>query len=220
MTEKKGREGGNPVRRGGASAGSGPAETDGQIREYHLKRLGRRCVHRGKVVDFCEDTMELPDGRVEKWDFIRHHRCGACVVPVLPDGRILMIRQYRPASDREMLELPAGARDYADDDGRLEETEVTARRELGEETGYRCGRLKFLFRVRPAPAYLSEWTDIYLAQDLERTGKTHPDEAEEIFSEPHELRELVSGILSGEIEDGKTIAGILGYAAYLERCRG
>ena len=83
-----------------------------------LKRLNRRTVFNGRAIDFCKDTMRLPDGRIEEWDFIHHKKGGgACVVPVLPDGRILLIRQMRPAIDRETLELPAGARDPIGTDG-------------------------------------------------------------------------------------------------------
>ena len=104
--------------------------------EYKLKRVGRELVMPGKVIDFYRDTMELPDGRIEKWDYIDHKRGGACIVPVLPDGRILMIHQYRPAIDRETLELPAGARDSLQED-----TAVTAARELEEENGYRSDNI-------------------------------------------------------------------------------
>ena len=77
--------------------------------DYKLKRLNRELASPGKALEFYRDTMELPDGRTEKWDFVHHKKGGgACVVPVLPDGRVLMIHQYRPAVDRETTELPAG----------------------------------------------------------------------------------------------------------------
>ncbi len=80
--------------------------------EYKLKRIGRELASAGKVLEFYRDTVELPDGRIELWDYVHHKRGGgACVVPVLPDGRVLMIHQYRPAVNRETTELPAGAFD-------------------------------------------------------------------------------------------------------------
>ena len=79
--------------------------------EHRLKRLARNLAYKGSVLTFYRDTMQLPDGKIEQWDFIDHPRGGACIVPVLPDGRILMIHQMRPAIDRETIELPAGARD-------------------------------------------------------------------------------------------------------------
>ena len=85
--------------------------------DYKLKRTARELASPGKVLEFYRDRMELPDGSVENWDFVHHKRGGgACVVPVLPDGRILMIHQYRPAVNRETTELPAGAFDMEDPD--------------------------------------------------------------------------------------------------------
>ena len=85
--------------------------------EYKLKRLGRELAAPGKALEFYRDDMQLPDGKVEKWDFVHHKKGGgACVVPILPDGRILLIHQYRPAVNRETTELPAGAFDAEDPD--------------------------------------------------------------------------------------------------------
>ncbi len=178
--------------------------------EYKLKRVGRELVMPGKVIDFYRDTMELPDGRIEKWDYIDHKRGGACIVPVLPDGRILMIHQYRPAIDRETLELPAGARDSIQED-----TAVTAARELEEETGYRSDKITLLLKLRSAVAYCSEFTDVYLAEDLIPIGGQHLDEAEEIRIEAFDLDTLLEKIYSGQIQDAKTAAGILAYSTRL-----
>ena len=178
--------------------------------EYKLKRVGRELVMPGKVIDFYRDTMELPDGRIEKWDYIDHKRGGACIVPVLPDGRILMIHQYRPAIDRETLELPAGARDSIQED-----TAVTAARELEEETGYRSDKSTPLLKLKSAVAYCSEFTDVYLAEDLIPIGGQHLDEAEEIRIEAFDLDTLLEKIYSGQIQDAKTAAGILAYSTRL-----
>ena len=178
--------------------------------EYKLKRVGRELVMPGKVIDFYRDTMELPDGRIEKWDYIDHKRGGACIVPVLPDGRILMIHQYRPAIDRETLELPAGARDSIQED-----TAVTAARELEEETGYRSDKITLLLKLKSAVAYCSEFTDVYLAENLIPIGGQHLDEAEEIRIEAFDLDTLLEKIYSGQIQDAKTAAGILAYSTRL-----
>ena len=178
--------------------------------EYKLKRVGRELVMPGKVIDFYRDTMELPDGRIEKWDYIDHKRGGACIVAVLPDGRILMIHQYRPAIDRETLELPAGARDSIQED-----TAVTAARELEEETGYRSDKITLLLKLKSAVAYCSEFTDVYLAEDLIPIGGQHLDEAEEIRIEAFDLDTLLEKIYSGQIQDAKTAAGILAYSTRL-----
>jgi ADP-ribose pyrophosphatase len=177
--------------------------------EHNLKRLDRKVVYPGKVLNFCKDTMQLPTGKIEEWDFLQHKKGGgACVVPVLPDGRILMIHQYRPAVDRETIELPAGARDAEDVD-----TSVTAKRELEEETGYSSEEISPLVKIQTAVAYCNEYTDIYLARNLQPIGDQHLDEAEEIKVEAFEKEELLRRIYAGEIRDAKTVAGIMAYAA-------
>ena len=178
-----------------------------KLMKYKLKRLDRQLASDGKVLAFYRDTMELPDGKIEKWDFVHHKRGGgACVVPVLPDGRILMIHQYRPAQDRESIEIPAGAFDADDPD-----FAITASRELEEETGYRCGRIRRLVSLDTAVAWCNERVEVCLAQDLEKVGGQHLDEAEEIRVEAIAPQELERRIFAGEIRDAKTVAGILAY---------
>lgn len=173
----------------------------------HLRRLSRSLAYSGSVVDVYQDTMELPDGCIQKWDFVCHKKGGgACIVPVLADGRILMVRQYRPAIDRETLELPAGAVDAED-----ATTEDTARRELREETGYTAEKWKLLLRLKTAVAYCNEYTDVYLASELKDFHGQALDEAEEIRLRAIEPEVLLQDIYSGRIQDSKTVAGILAY---------
>jgi ADP-ribose pyrophosphatase len=179
--------------------------------EHKLHRTDRQLACAGAVLEFYRDTMVLPDGQVQTWDYVHHKKGGgACTVPVLPDGRILLIRQFRPAIDREALELPAGARDSSGED-----PAVTAARELEEETGYRPGRMTKLAHILTAIAWCNESTDIYLARDLEPVSSQHLDEAEEIELCIMSLDELCSRIFAGEIQDAKTVAGIMAYRSFL-----
>jgi ADP-ribose pyrophosphatase len=179
--------------------------------EHKLHRTDRQLACAGAVLEFYRDTMVLPDGQVQTWDYVHHKKGGgACTVPVLPDGRILLIRQFRPAIDREALELPAGARDSSGED-----PAVTAARELEEETGYRPGRMTKLAHILTAIAWCNESTDIYLARDLEPVSSQHLDEAEEIELCIMSLDELCSRIFAGEIQDAKTVAGIMAYKSFL-----
>jgi ADP-ribose pyrophosphatase len=179
--------------------------------EHKLHRTDRQLASAGAVLEFYRDTMVLPDGQVQTWDYVHHKKGGgACTVPVLPDGRILLIRQFRPAIDREALELPAGARDSSGED-----PAVTAARELEEETGYRPGRMTKLAHILTAIAWCNESTDIYLARDLEPVSSQHLDEAEEIELCIMSLDELCSRIFAGEIQDAKTVAGIMAYRSFL-----
>lgn len=175
--------------------------------KHKIKRLKREKVYEGSVFNFYQDTMRLPDGKIETWDFVAHKRVGgAATVPVLPDGRILLIRQYRPAVDRDTLELPAGARDSSGEDPIL-----TAARELEEETGYSSREVTPLISLKTATSWSNEETDVYLALNCKKKGEQTLDEAEEIQVEAYPLEELLNRIYSGELQDAKTVAGILAY---------
>ena len=73
-----------------------------------MKRLDRKLMYQGSILDVYKDTMEFPNGTHEEWDFVSHRMGAAAILPVLPDGRIVMVRQYRNALERETLEIPAG----------------------------------------------------------------------------------------------------------------
>ncbi len=171
-----------------------------------LKRVKRELVKEGVIVDMYADYMEMPDGKVVQWDYIAHRKGAAAVLPVLPDGRILMVRQYRNAIDRITLEVPAGARDSI-----TEDTAVCARRELEEETGYTCGKLEKLLSLKSTVAFCNEFIDVYLATEL-TPGKQQLDEDEFIDIVTCDLSELCEKVYAGEIQDAKTVAAILAYA--------
>ena len=173
----------------------------------HVKRLNRELVYKGTILDYYKDTIELPDGNTEEWDFVSHRMGAAAILPVLPDGRIVMVRQYRNAIDRETLEIPAGCRD-----SRTEDTAVCAEREMEEETGYRSTHVKHLLSLRTTVAFCDEFVDVYVATELEACTR-HLDEAESIDVEIYTLEELCSMIYQGKIQDGKTIAAIMAYAS-------
>ena len=169
-----------------------------------IKRLKRELKYEGTILKFYQDTMRIPNGNTAVWDFIAH-KGAAAVVPVLPDGRIIMVRQYRNALERYTLELPAGAVDEVD-----EPKEICAARELEEETGYRAGKLEWLINLNTTVAFCNEFIGIYLATELEKTQQ-HLDEDEYVDVEFCEVDELMDMIYTGKITDGKTIAGILAY---------
>lgn len=171
-----------------------------------FKRLGRRLVAKGSIIDYYKDTVQVPNGNVVEWDFIGHNGAAA-VVPVLDDGRILMVRQYRNALDRYTLEIPAGGLE-----GRDEPTKDAAARELEEEIGYKSNQLEFLISLRTTVAFCNEKIDIYVASQLQKS-KQHLDEDEFIHVEAYTLDELQAMIFQGKIEDGKTISAIMSYAA-------
>ena len=169
-------------------------------------RLKRELVYKGTILDIYQDTMQFSNGKTEAWDFVAHRMGAAAVLPVLPDGRILMVRQYRNALERETLEIPAGARDSL-----TEDTRITAIRELEEETGYRSNKVSYLLSLRTTVAFCDEFIDVYLAEDLV-LGERHLDEAESIDVEAYELCKLCDMIYEGRIQDSKTVAAIMAYS--------
>lgn len=169
-----------------------------------FKRLSRDLVARGAILDYYQDTIQIPNGNIAKWDFIKHNGAAA-VVPVDEQGRLIMVKQYRNALDRYTLEIPAGGLNGPD-----EPTKDAASRELAEETGYRAGRIELLLTIRTTVAFCNEKIDIYVATEL-IPGKQHLDEDEYVDVKPYELDELVQMVFAGEIEDSKTVAAILAY---------
>ena len=174
------------------------------MEEY--KRLSRELVAKGAIIDYYQDTMLIPNGNVAKWDLI-DHKGAAAVVAVRDDGKLLMVRQYRNALERETLEIPAGGLN-----GREEPTHQAAMRELEEETGYTCDKLELLNSIYTTVAFCNEKIDIYLARDL-KLGKQHLDEDEYLNVEAYTLEELKQMIFDCKIQDSKTICGIMTYAA-------
>ncbi|MDE5598735.1 MAG: NUDIX hydrolase [Lachnospiraceae bacterium] len=168
------------------------------------ERLDRTLVYKGVIIDFYQDTIKVPNGNIVKWDFIGH-KGAAAVVAVNEDGKLLMVRQYRNALDRETLEIPAGALDSVD-----EPTHVAAARELEEETGYKAGKLELLIKLRTTVAFCNEKIDVYLATDLQ-PSKQNLDDDEFINVELHDIDELVQMIYDCKIEDSKTVAALMAY---------
>ena len=173
--------------------------------ENQIKRVNRTLKYQGVIVDFYSDTMQMPDGRLAEWDLIHHRKGAAAVVPVLPDGKILMVRQFRNALDRMTIEIPAGARDSTE-----EETIRCAARELEEETGYRSEHLDYLMSLRTTVAYCDEFIDVYVARDLVHTHQ-HLDPDEFVELEAFDLDQLCEMIYAGTIQDAKTVAALMAY---------
>ncbi len=170
-----------------------------------IVRIKRDLVAKGHIFDYYHDTMQIPNGNVAVWDFIQH-KGAAAILPVREDGKILMVRQFRNALDRDTLEIPAGGLNGPD-----EPTDVAAMRELEEETGYKCDKVELLLSIRTAVAFCNEKIDIYLARDLQ-PSKQHLDEDEYIDVEEYTVEELLDMIYAGIIQDSKTVSAILAYA--------
>lgn len=169
-----------------------------------FERLERTLIHKGVIIDYYQDTVKVPNGNIVKWDFIGH-KGAAAVVAVNDEGKILMVRQYRNALDRETLEIPAGGLESVE-----EPTDTAAARELEEETGYKAGKLELLMTLRTTVAFCNEKIDVYVATDL-KPSRQHLDEDEFINVEAWDIEELAQMVYDCKIQDGKTISALMAY---------
>lgn len=177
--------------------------------EHFEKTIETRRIHEGRIINLREDTVLLPSGRTAKREIVEH-KGAVAIVPVLPDGRIVMVRQFRKPAEDALLEIPAGSLEAG------EEPLACAERELIEECGFR-GRLSPLFECYLAPGYATELMRGFLAEDLEDIGAT-PEEDENLEIEIHSLEEALNIFDKGGIRDSKTICGLL--ALYRKRQTG
>ena len=169
-----------------------------------FKRLDRKLVAKGTIIDYYHDIVQVPNGNVVTWDFI-WNKGAAAVGPVRDDGKLIMVRQYRNAIERETIEIPAGGLNHPE-----EPTLDAAARELEEETGYKTEDLEFLISIKTTVAFCNENIDIYVAKNL-KPSKQNLDEDEFINVEAYSVDELCEMIYAGKIEDSKTVSAILAY---------
>jgi ADP-ribose pyrophosphatase len=172
-----------------------------------LKVVSSEMVYEGAVFGVRRDEIIEPTGVHAKREVITHSG-SVVVLPVLADGRILMIQQYRYATRQFMWELVAGRMDPG------ESVKKAAARELMEETGYRAKKLSVFLDIFPTPGFLEERMYLLLAEGL-TAGEAHPEEDEKIFSRAYKLNELKQMMKKGELIDAKSIAGILYYSTFL-----
>ena len=169
-------------------------------------------IFKGRLLHLKRDVVEAPDGSHQVREWIDHPGASA-VVPLLEDGRVVMVRQFRYGPGLSFLELPAGKFDGSSETG-----EEVAHRELEEETGYRAGRLQLLGSLFNAVGYSNEVIHIYLGTDLVKTQQAL-DEGEFLSVEFHDLQELIEKASSGQLQDMKTVSGLLMAQSRLEACR-
>ncbi len=169
--------------------------------------LSSTTVYEGPVFGIRRDEVIEPSGVRATREVITHPG-SVVVLPVLPDGRILLIQQYRHATRQYLWELVAGRMDPG------ETPKVAAARELIEETGYRAKRLRVFLDVFPTPGFLEERMFILLAEGL-TAGEAEPEEDEKIVSRAYNRRQLEGMIRGGKLRDAKSIAGILFYFRFL-----
>ncbi len=193
-----------PKRASAAAGAPTKAPTEGLPK---TKVLSSRVIYEGAVFGIRRDEIIEPSGVRTTREMITHPG-SVVILPVLPDGRILLIRQYRYAARQYLWELVAGRMDPG------ENPRQAAARELIEETGYRAKRLRIFLEFFPTPGFLEEKMFLLLAERL-TPGKAEPEEDEKIISRAYTHRQLEEMIRKGKLRDAKTIAGILYYLRFV-----
>ena len=194
-------------------AGGDPHPADDRLRETVI---ASRTVHRGHYLEVRVDDIATPGGGRSTRDIVAHPGAVA-IVALDPDEAVLMVRQFRLAAGRTLLEIPAGTLDRLEGGG-IEDPDLAARRELEEETGFRSAAWQHLGAFWTAPGFATELMHLYLARDLVPVyeNRLRPDEDERLELEHIPWREAVAMAERGEIADAKSLVGILRLARLLD----
>ncbi|HUG47825.1 MAG TPA: NUDIX hydrolase [Candidatus Limnocylindria bacterium] len=175
-----------------------------------------RVLHEGRYISLLEDVVRDGTGELRRREVVVHPGAVA-MIPLLPDGRLLLVRQYRHAARETCLELPAGTLDRRDD-GTIEPPDEAAHRELEEETGHRARRWRRLASFFTAPGFASEEMHLYLATELTPVdGYAGPAPDERLRLEVLHWRAALELAQAGGIRDAKTLVGLLWLNLLAER---
>ena len=146
------------------------------------------------------DRVKLANGKLATREIVEHHGAVA-IVPLLENNNVILVRQYRYAVKEELFEIPAGTLEAG------ESPDDCAKRELEEETGYKCGEIRKILECFVAPGYSTERIYFYLATRLVRS-KMKPEEDELIRTETQPIAEALERVRAGEIHDAKTVCAL------------
>jgi len=174
------------------------------MKGYPVSKQSEEILYQGRILDLARETHNMPDGRKARFEVVQHPG-GAAALPVLADGRVILIRQFRPAAADFILEIPAG---------RLEAGETPAEcvgREIQEEIGYQAANVDPLGFVYSSVGFCTEKIHLFIATGLTPCDRSlEPDE----FIDPviMSLDEALGLIARGELSDAKTQITLLRYA--------
>ncbi|MEX1377558.1 MAG: NUDIX hydrolase [Eubacteriales bacterium] len=172
------------------------------------KKISTETLFQGVIFRVERQTVELPNGKKAIRDIVVNPNASA-VVAIDDDKNIIMVKQFRATEGKVMLEIPAGKLDAGED------TKECALRELREETGYIAKKIDFLFAPMVSPGFATEHIHIFMATQLE-LGETEPDEDEFVETLKVPIADVIEMIMNGEIEDSKTVSGVLAAARILK----
>jgi ADP-ribose pyrophosphatase len=173
------------------------------------KTISSEMIYKGRALNLRVDSVELPDGRKTKRTVVEHPDCIA-VVALDNEQNVLLVKQFRKAIEKELLEIPAGGIDPDED------VETAVKREMQEETGYLPQKLVKLGGFYSTPGYCTEYLHAYLATDLV-PGKLVAEDTDGIELVRVPVAELPALLASGKLTDAKSIAGLYMFLDYKKR---
>lgn len=167
--------------------------------KYEEKTMKTEKIYEGKILNLRIDTVELPDKKYSKREIVEHPGAVA-IIALTENNEIVLVKQYRKAIERELIEVPAGKLEIG------EEPKETVIRELKEETGYTAKKIDYLLEFYTSPGFTNEKVYLFLADELIE-GEAQPEKDEYIEVIHLKLDDLIELINKGEITDSKTIVG-------------
>lgn len=173
------------------------------MKKFEETTITSQPIFKGRVISLKVDEVTLPNGETAKREIVNHPGAVA-VIALTDDGKMLVVEQYRKALERSIIEIPAGKLEPG------EKPEVTARRELEEETGYACGELTYIQTFATSPGFADEVIHLYVARDLtllEEAAALDEDEFVELMAVTVEEAEQM--MADGRIYDAKTAFAVL-----------
>ncbi len=172
---------------------------------FEEKTISSERIYEGAILNLRRDKVTIVSGGTSYREIVEHSG-GVTIAAVTDENKMVLVRQYRKAAGKVVLESPAGKVEIGEDPA------IAAIRELKEETGYTANNLVHITSFYSSIGYSEELIHLYFASGL-IPGETNFDDSEAIDVEEYHLSDLKSMVMAGEIEDGKTIAAILIAAA-------
>lgn len=170
---------------------------------YEEKTVSSEKVFEGRIIKVKVDKVKMPDGSTSTRELVEHPG-GVGIVAMTDNDEIILVKQYRKPLDKVIYEIPAGKLDPG------EHHRTCGIRELEEETGLSAKVFDYMGFIYPSPGFTDEITHVYLAKELTQ-GETHPDDDEFLDVEKVPFERALKMVIDGEINDAKSVFGILKY---------